>query len=319
MLSNREMSRMFGLYAELLLLHTDDERLAGLLSGAAYRIKRMSEKVTGLGSQELSKLFPPEITRIIEGLKRKKNIPALDELIQLTPGGLFEMMRIKGLGGKKLSLLWKTAGIDTLDALLEASMNGLVSKLPGFGERTQENIIEAIEVHRTNVDRFHYATVADQANDLIEILQKILKTKLVSLCGEVRRKSTTVSGIEILTAVDIKKLYGKQIRNVFIMQSSENGIFKGHTPDEIPVTIYHTSSEYFYHELFTHTGNQAHVSKIFGRINSKRKFISEEAIYKKAGLSFIVPEMREDVAEWTFKKNSEDLITLEDMACKIDF
>jgi len=44
----------------------------------------------------------------------------LDELIQLTPPGLFEMMRLKGLGGKKLSILWNTVGIDSVDNLLEA-------------------------------------------------------------------------------------------------------------------------------------------------------------------------------------------------------
>src|SRR5678816_483904 len=127
MVSNREMSRMFSLYAELLLLHEGDGRLANLLSGASYRIKRMTEKVTDLENQELSNLFRPEIIRIVGRLKKKKSIPALDELIQLTPGGLFEMMQIKGLGGKKLSMLWKTAEIDTIDALLEACKNGRVS------------------------------------------------------------------------------------------------------------------------------------------------------------------------------------------------
>src|ERR1043165_7970662 len=120
MISNRELSRTFAIYAELLLLHAGDERLANLLSGAAYRIKRMGEDVTGLKKRELSDLFRPEIIAIIEELKKKNNIPALDELIQLTPGGLFELMQIKGLGGKKLSVLWKTAGIDTMDVLLEA-------------------------------------------------------------------------------------------------------------------------------------------------------------------------------------------------------
>ena len=313
MVSNREMSRMFSLYAELLLLHADDERLANLLSGAAYRIKRMSEKITGLEKTELSKLFRPEITGIIEGLKKKKNIPALDELIQLTPGGLFEMMQIRGLGGKKLSTLWKSAGIDTIDSLLEACKNGRVGRIPGFGTKTQENIIKAIEAYRGNMDRFHYASVADQANDLVLMLQKILRTKLVSLCGEVRRKSTTIAGIEIMAAIDTKKLYGKEIRKVFIIQSSGNGTSKGHTLDEIPVTIYHTTHEYFHNDLFTHTGNEAHVSKILSKIKSGKKFTSEEAIYKKAGLSFIVPEMRENVAEWSFKKKNEDLITPEDI------
>jgi len=111
MLSNREISRLFSLYAELLMLHQKDERLAALLSGASYRLRNINENVVGLNKQELLKLFRPEITEIIARLKTISSIEALDELIQLTPQGLFEMMRIKGLGGKKLALLWKTAGI----------------------------------------------------------------------------------------------------------------------------------------------------------------------------------------------------------------
>src|SRR4051812_5441906 len=116
MMSNREISRLFNLYAELLLLHQKDERLAALLSGASYRLRNVSEDVIESDKEELSKLFRPEIIGVIKELKATQTIEALDDLIQLTPQGLFEMMRIKGLGGKKLSALWKTAKVDSMDA-----------------------------------------------------------------------------------------------------------------------------------------------------------------------------------------------------------
>jgi len=280
---------MFSLYAELLLLHEKDERLANFLSGAAYRIRRMGEKLVNLDKPAMSKLFRPEIVAILEELKKKKTIPALDVLIQLTPGGLFEMMQVKGLGGKKLSVLWKKAKIDTVEGLLEACKNNLLSKMPGFGIKTQENIVAAIDTLHSNSKRFHYAAVADQANELVFFLQKLFKTKFISLCGEIRRKSTTVDGIDILAAIDIKKLFNKDVRKFLIFQSSENGKSKGHTLDEIPVTIFHTTREYFYNDLFIHTGSEAHLKKVLGKIKTKEKFVSEEAIYKKAGLPFIVP------------------------------
>ena len=114
MASNREIRRQFSLFAELLLLHGEDERLAALLSGAAYRTRRMTGTITKLPKEELTKLFRPEIIKLIEEIKKTGSMAVLDELIQLTPSGLFEMMRIKGLGGKKLSVLWKTAHIDNL-------------------------------------------------------------------------------------------------------------------------------------------------------------------------------------------------------------
>ncbi|MGN6640666.1 MAG: hypothetical protein ACTHJ8_17270, partial [Mucilaginibacter sp.] len=111
-ISNHDLGRAFGLYAELLQLHGKDERLSDWLSGAAYRIRQMEEQVGSLSQDELKSLFRPEIINVIDEAKAKGNIEALDELVQLTPAGLFDMMRIKGLGGRKLHVLWKTAKID---------------------------------------------------------------------------------------------------------------------------------------------------------------------------------------------------------------
>jgi len=313
MLSNGDIRRLFNLYAELLLLHQQDERLAALLSGAAYRIGNMSEEVIQLGPKELSKLFRAEIIKILREIKNTSTIDAVEELVELTPQGLFEMMRIRGLGGKKLSVLWKNAGIDSIDALLDACKKGTISDIPGFGIKTQNNIIRAIEAYRSSEDRFHYASVAGTAEALIQNLQRVFKTKLIDLCGEIRRKTLTVGVIEIIAAVPIKSISKTTLRRFMIVQSSAKGETKGHTLDEIPVTIYHTTKNDFYKQLFLRTGNDNHVQKVLKKIKGEQSYSSEEVIYKKAGLPFIVPEMREDVAEWKFKKSPDDLITTEDI------
>ena len=311
--SNREINRLFTLYAELLLLHRKDERLAELLSGAAYRLRNMPDEVTSLNKQKLSELFRPEIASLFIELQKKGTIESLDELIQLTPPGLFEMMRIKGLGGKKLSVLWNTAHIDSIDALLEACKKDQVSKIPGFGSKTQDNIIKSIEAYHSNEDRYHYASIADSAEVLVEMLQKIFKTNLVSLCGEIRRQATTVAGIEIIAVINSKDLKQPAFRKYLIIQSSDKEQTTGHTPDEIPAVIYHTTKDRFYYELFKRTGNENHVKKVMAKLNGTNACKSEEAIYKKAGLPYIIPEMREDVAEWKFKTDPADLIMKEDI------
>src|SRR5436309_14623271 len=128
MLSNREISRIFSLFAELLQLHGKGEGLANLLSGASYRLRHMDE-IADHQPDPLSKLFRPQIIELFNELELSGTIEALDELIQLTPSGLFEMMRIRGLGGKKLAVLWKTAKIDTIDRLLEACKDNELSKV----------------------------------------------------------------------------------------------------------------------------------------------------------------------------------------------
>ena len=313
MSSNRKISKLFNIYAELLLLHKKDERLSALLSGAAYRLRNITQEVSSMSRKELSELFRLDLITIIDELKNTQTIEALDELIQLTPQGLFEMMRIQGLGGKKLSVLWNEAKIDSMDALLEACKNGAVSKIPGFGTKTQQNILESIEAYRSSENYFHYASVADTAYNLVKALQKIFKTKPVSLCGDVRRQATTVERIEIITAVSAKDFKHASLRRLITIQSSDKAQTNAHSLDEVPVTIYHTAKSSFYYELFKRTGNESHVSKVSGKLNDENSFSSEEAIYKKAALPYILPEMREDIAEWTFADSNDNLITTEDI------
>jgi DNA polymerase (family 10) len=308
MKSNSDIARLFNLYAELLLLHGLDEKLSHLLSGAAYRIRRIEEPLTEFLRPELVKLFRPQVAGLIEELKSTGTIESLDELVQLTPSGLFDMMRIKGLGGKKLSILWKTAKLDNIEDLLKACKAGELESIKGFGAKTQANIINAIENLNAGTDRFHFADVADVAEDLVSGLQKILKTKLVSLCGEIRRQTLTVHEIEIIAAVPHTKFTTSSLKRILHINASSRKITKGHTLDEIPVTVYHTTVKAYHTELFTLTGNDAHVKKVLAKIKTNTAFDSEVSIYKKAKLPFIVPEMREDVAEWDFIKDKNAIL-----------
>jgi DNA polymerase (family 10) len=133
-LSNKAISRQLRLFAELLLVHGRDERLADWLNGAAYRVQRMETEMAGLTETERAAAFRPPIGGFVMELLSNGSIGDLDELLQLTPAGLYDMMRIKGLGGKKLHVLWKKAKIDSVEQLLAAAKAGKIRKLAGFGQ-----------------------------------------------------------------------------------------------------------------------------------------------------------------------------------------
>ena len=82
MASNREISKLFNLYAELLLLHQKNERLAALLNGASYRIRNYEGDIASLDKKQLTESFRPEIVKIITELSATGTIEDLDELIQ---------------------------------------------------------------------------------------------------------------------------------------------------------------------------------------------------------------------------------------------
>ena len=313
MATNTEISRLFGVYAELLQLHEKDEKLAALLNSAAYRLSQSVHEVMEMKKQELEKSFPSSIAKIISTLKLTGTIASLDELLQITPAGLFEMMRIKGLGGKKLAVLWKKAKIDTVDHLLEAAENGTLNDLKGFGPKTQSNIIAAIKSYKEQKERFHYAFVADVADNLVAVLNEQFKRNVSSLCGEIRRQQLTVESIEIITTISPEKIKVAALRKAFIYHSFADNVTTGHTMDEIPVTIYHTSKTDFYEELFVRTGSAAHVNKIKRKLKGHKGFTSEDEIYSLSGLPYISPELREDLAEWQFIKHKNKLVETDDI------
>ena len=262
---------------------------------------------------ELTTQFQPEIVRLIAQLRKKGTIDELDELIQLTPPGLFDMMRIRGLGGKKLSVLWKTAGIDSIEQLLKAAKKNEISEIPGFGKKTEENIIASIESLHSNEQFFHYASVADAANELVSKITGQFSNELTQLCGAVRRQCTTVDKIEIITTITEKQFSGKTLKKLLIIQSSGGNKTTAHTFDEFPVIIYHTTKEKFYLQLFEWTGSEGHVNIVKSKLKNETNFSSEEGVYSKANLPYIIPEMREDNAEWDFEGNIKNLVTVADI------
>ncbi|SDF28928.1 DNA polymerase (family 10) [Mucilaginibacter pineti] len=306
-MDNHLISRAFSLYAELLQLHGEGERLSDWLAGAAYRIRQMEKPVTDLSAAELAEQFRPEIVDIIKEGRKRQNIAALEELIQLTPAGLFDMMRIKGLGGRKLHVLWQTAKIDTIEDLLSAAKAGQLRNIPGFGAKTEANIIEAIDAMNSSAELFHYASVADLADVFVEKLQQRFDSTLVSLCGDIRRETTTVHRIEVLAAVPLAKDRLKKLMNVTEQNETET---TGHTHDEVPVTIHHTDRSNFYHQLFLRTGNEAHIKKVLA---NAADLSSEATIYNSANLPFIIPALREDVAEWDWARNPQPLLNMDDI------
>jgi DNA polymerase (family 10) len=313
MLSNREISRLLSLYAELLQLHDKEERLSHILSGAAFHITRLGNELALMSEKELQAELRPETVKIVLEVKAKGTIETLDELIQLTPAGLFDMMRIKGLGGKKLHALWYIGKIDNVNDLLAACKSGTLD-VPGFGQKSQQNIIKAIEALNEQKTLFHYASVADSGDRLVKGLQTLLKTKLVSLCGAIRRQTTTVEFIELIMAVPSVKLKRTAvIKRWLVLDSQTADITNAHTLDELPVTIYHTNKDSFNEQLFRRTGTEEHVNKVLKKIKGPLPVSSETAIYEKAKLPYIVPEMREDAVEWSFHRRKEHLLTVEDI------
>ncbi len=122
----------------------------------------------------------------------------LEELISKTPEGIFEMMKIKGIGPKKISIIWKEMNVENIGELLYACHENRLSLLKGFGKKTQENVIDSIEFFMKQKGNYLYAQVEQLAVDLEKLFHKIFSSGKIKITGAFARQNETVEELEFV-------------------------------------------------------------------------------------------------------------------------
>jgi DNA polymerase (family 10) len=130
------------------------------------------------------------------------SLPFYEEVRKKTPPGLLDILRIQGLGPKRVKLLYDQLGIDTLDKLAEACETGRVAKVKGLGEKTQQKILEGIQFLRQMGSRVRIDQALALATHLIEGLRTAPGIIRMELCGSLRRRRETIGDIDILVSSD---------------------------------------------------------------------------------------------------------------------
>lgn len=296
MYSNKEISTIFKTISGLMELQGENDFKTKSYSNAAFQIGRIHENVIELDQTTLDKkqgIGKSIAAKIIE-LRDTGTIAVLDELMAITPPGLIEILKIKGLGGKKVGVIWRELGIETIGELLYACNENRLAKLKGFGEKTQESVIQSITYYQSNQGKFRYAAVADVANEMVSLFKTAMPNAKIELCGDIRRQSNIINAIEIIINQDAdiqNHIAGFTFLN--IISTTELAI-SGKTVNEIAFTIYIVPDATYYFNLFIKTGAQDFVDTIVTKLNGVTNFESEEAIFKAVQLPFCLPELRED-------------------------
>ena len=233
-------------------------------------------------------------------------------LIQLTPAGLFELMRIKGLGGKKLSIIWHALKIDTMEGLLKACQKNKLSKIPGFGIKTESNIITAIESYTSHKDHFRYAAVADVAEQLVVQLTENRKNKVGQSLwrhhGDVPQRSPR---IEILSAKKFIPSYAEKIygRSIIIKEPGKryHALKKYLSLFIILLNIISFQNCSEEQDMKIMSKKYCHELKESCPLLRKKRFMQK--------LNYLSSFLKcgKIHAEWNFNSKPEDLVTLEDI------
>src|SRR5690606_11072102 len=162
-LDNKSITRKLKLIIQLMELHDENPFKIRSYQSAIYTIDQGAFSSEDLGREALQEIkgIGKSMAEVITSLKETQTSPVIEELLAKTPEGLLEVLQIKGLGPKKIKMLWKDLNVTSTHELMEACQSGQVAKLKGFGERTQQGIIQAMEYNASNTGKWLYAEIEE--------------------------------------------------------------------------------------------------------------------------------------------------------------
>lgn len=291
-MDNKQISAAFEQLAQLMELHGQNAFRAKALAAAAYKINKLPFPASSKSGDELSS-FPgigASTAKKIKLLEQTGSLPELEELRAATPDGILQMLQVKGLGPKKILIIWKELGLETLGEVYYACNENRLIDAKGFGLKTQEQIRQAIEFTFASAGWVRYASMEPEAHRAYDALKTQLgPDRLISFTGAFRRKNEVLKEVGILieaTQPEMDQLTAKA--NI-----------------QPPIQLIAADRTGFYQQLFLTSGSEDHLLQMAQLLKGPSTTLqdeiqgldSEEAIYRHFGLKYIAPELREGLDE----------------------
>jgi DNA polymerase (family 10) len=281
-------------------------------AGAARRLEGSGADIEGLARAGALTSIPgigEGIAGMIEEMVRTGRSGLHQRLLAETPVGLYDLMRIKGLGTKRLRTLYAELGIDSLDALESAA--GRIAALPGFGAKTVAKILEGAAFVRQSRGRRRIDRALEVAERLVEHVRTLPGVSSAELAGELRRRMEIVSSIDLVAATDRAEEVLAAFRTLGEHTAGardREGRAEVRFSDGFAARLACVPPERFGAALAVWTGSEAHVRALAARA-AERGFAlgavalgavdtpTEQAFYEALGLAWVPPELREGWGE----------------------
>jgi len=319
-MKNREIAKLFYEIAEY--LEMEGVRFKPYAyQKAALTLEGLTEDVAdtyGKGGIKALKAIPgvgESIAQKIEEYLTTGKIEYYEEFKRKLPINLDEMVQVEGMGPKKAKVLYEKLGVRNLAELEEAARAGKVAPLFGFGEKTEKNILEAIEFLKRSKGRFLLGEILPLAREVAEKLKALPQVKQVEVAGSLRRMKETIGDVDLL----VISTAPARVMDFFTGLPGVEKVL-GHGPTKssvrtgagfdmdlrvIPAESFGAALQYF-------TGSKEHniaLRKIaidkgyklseYGVFAGERMVAgaTEAEVYGSLGLPWIPPELREDRGE----------------------
>ena len=255
------------------------------------------------------------LSQKIEEYSKTGTMAYYEELTQVVPESLLELMQIPNLGPKKIKVLYDELEITNIGELEYACKENRLIHLTGFGEKTQEKVLKGIEFFKRHKGEFLFGDVYQEAERIRQRLSTIVDPIWAEVCGSIRRRKEVVRDMDILVAAENHE----KIASFFVsMPEVDQVLVTGETKTSvrmksgIEADLRVVTRQEFPYALVYFTGSKEHNVRLRGiakkkgwKLNEYGIFDgdnlvickSEEEIYRALGLPYIPPELREDSGE----------------------
>jgi DNA polymerase (family 10) len=317
---NAEIAAMFDQTADLLEIQGENQFRVRAYRRAARVIEGLPKSAESLLSagQDLSELpgIGKDLAGKIAGIIKSGRFDLLDQLKKKLPGELGDMAALPGLGPKRVKLLYDKLKVHTLEDLRRAIRAGRLRELHGFGPTTEKKLLSALEKPRAE-KRFKLSVAEAEAEALTAFLRDGGR---VVVAGSYRRRRDTVGDLDVLVtakdgaAVGDKVVHYENVAEVLAHGPTRTTVV---LRSGLQVDVRVVPEESYGAALMYFTGSKAHNIALrglaidhgwklneYGLFAGKRRIAgaTEEEVYKKLGLAFIPPELREDRGEVALAK-----------------
>lgn len=298
---NHEIVKALQLYASLAELHEENPFKYKAFASGAFNLRKIKEPLSDLQESQLL-LIPgvgKSVARAIVEYSNSRKFPALEDLLAVTPSGLIAMLGVKGLGPKKVRLIWQELGIDTVEDLFDACRQNRLLEVSGFGYKTQQTILAAIEFSYGARGKFHLARLMPYAESFLKGMRGFFVDERHEFTGEYYRKSDVIDRLVLLTtAMEMHGISSAEWERVSASAGHDLG---GWTMDEETGLLRHEQGFVMEIEVVMHSdfdrilfegGAAARHLELLEYRSSDWKG-SDRETYASKGVGFVVPSRRE--------------------------
>lgn len=303
-MTNYAIARVFTRIADLMEIQGENPFKIRAYRTAAQTMQEMTENLQVLAERGELRTIPGVGEAIAD---KTREIVATgtcrlyEKLKAEVPESLIELLSLRGFGTKKIHLVWKELGVRNLDELERAARDGRIRQLAGFSEKSEANLLEAIEGTRRRRERWPIADALPYAEGLLRLLRETGRFTRLELAGSLRRRQDTVGDVDFVgSAADETEALAAVAAHpetAEVLQRGEHAITIC-SQNRLRVDLHLVPEARFAEGLLRYTGSVAHQQQLALRGTPGAEAGTDEAaLYRSLGLTWIDPELREGRGE----------------------